>query len=830
MRATRSLIMAALLVLGLGAIAPAAQAAWPHDPLVNVPLCTATGSQTEQTAVPDGGAPAGGGSGAIVTWQDYRSGALDIYAQRVLATGIPDPAWPTDGLAVCTAGGSQQSPTIAADAGAPAGGGSGAIVAWYDYRNGNYDIYAQHVLASGVADPAWPANGLAVCTAAGDQQAPVVVGDGSGNVIMFWPDYRSGAPDVYAQRVLASGAVDPAWPAAGLAVCTAGQTQRRTVAVADGTGGAIVAWEDYRNGIYLDIYAHHVLGSGVVDPAWTADGVALSTNPYDQSYPAIASDGAGGALVTWADLSNASDADIFAQRVLASGVADPAWTAGGIAVCMAASTQANPRLVPDGSGGALITWQDGRAGDSDIYAQRVLPAGTVDPTWPTDGIAVCTALGYQYSPVIVADETGSGAIVAWQDHRASAAHIYAQRILTTGAVDAFWPTDGRALSAAAGNQFVPVAVADGAGGLIAVWQDYRAGNPDLYAQRVERFGRLGNPEPVIVSVADVLNDQGGSVAVEWTASYLDAGPSYEIAQYTIWRRVPTAVAVTALGSGARLLALGAATPALPGRTIRVVPQGTETVYWEYVATQPARAFPGYSYLAATTCDSLPESNPYTSFLVLAETAGVIPYWASSPDSGYSVDDLAPAAPLAFGGQYVSGTSTLWWDANTEDDLAGYRLYRGHSAAFVPGSENLVAETAGTSFVDDFGAPCWYKLAAVDVHGNVSSHVTLLPAGTVDVPGAAPPRALALAPPEPNPARGGSTLRFALPRDARVSLGIHDAAGRRVRRLVDGPVAAGEHAIAWDGRDDAGAAVASGLYFCRLEAEGRVLTARLTTVR
>ena len=74
------------------------------------------------------------------------------------------------------------------------------------------------------------------------------------------------------------------------------------------------------------------------------------------------------------------------------------------------------------------------------------------------------------------------------------------------------------------------------------------------------------------------------------------------------------------------------------------------------------------------------------------------------------------------------------------------------------------------------------------------------------------------------------LRFALPRETRVSLGVYDVSGRRVRQLASGAEAAGDHAIGWNLRDEAGRAVSAGLYFARLETEGQVLTQKLATVR
>ena len=89
--------------------------------------------------------------------------------------------WVQDGVALTatlTATWEQAYPTIVSD------GAGGSIVTWYDYRNGNWDIYAQRVNASGVVQ--WGANGVALCTAAGGQQVPTIVSDGAGGAIVTW--------------------------------------------------------------------------------------------------------------------------------------------------------------------------------------------------------------------------------------------------------------------------------------------------------------------------------------------------------------------------------------------------------------------------------------------------------------------------------------------------------------------------------------------------------------------------------------------------------------------------------------------------------------------
>ncbi|MEZ4387985.1 MAG: FlgD immunoglobulin-like domain containing protein [Candidatus Krumholzibacteriia bacterium] len=83
---------------------------------------------------------------------------------------------------------------------------------------------------------------------------------------------------------------------------------------------------------------------------------------------------------------------------------------------------------------------------------------------------------------------------------------------------------------------------------------------------------------------------------------------------------------------------------------------------------------------------------------------------------------------------------------------------------------------------------------------------------------------------PNPCNPQTAFRFTLPAAAAVHLRVYDLAGRRVRTLAAGiPLDAGLHALAWDGRDDAGRIVPSGVYLGRLEAGGQRLTARVALV-
>jgi hypothetical protein len=83
---------------------------------------------------------------------------------------------------------------------------------------------------------------------------------------------------------------------------------------------------------------------------------------------------------------------------------------------------------------------------------------------------------------------------------------------------------------------------------------------------------------------------------------------------------------------------------------------------------------------------------------------------------------------------------------------------------------------------------------------------------------------------PNPTSRGTTLRFALPAAGGVGIDLFDAGGRLVRTLARGPMLAGYHSITWDGNDAAGNAVASGVYYYQVLANGQELTRKVLVVR
>jgi hypothetical protein len=414
--------------------------------------------------------------GAIIAWHDTRNTTLrDIYAQRVNHSGFVQ--WTANGVPIAIGGfRMHEFPKMTID------GTGGAIITWSEsppQPNLNYDVYAQRINTTGAIQ--WPSGGIPICALPGHQGPYTIVPDSTGGAFILWGDSRRTAfSDIYIQRVNSLGQAQ--WDSNGIPVFTLYTPVGPFAAMtSDGGGGVIITWHDMRNLNDINIYAQRVDASGTT--RWTANGVLVCNHPAHQREPKIISDNAGGAIITWGDDRNTPGADyVFAQRINSSGVRQ--WVTDGVRIPgLGASSHS---IVADGTGGAIIAG----ISQSGVRAHRISAEGIL--LWDSIGVALSTE-PINYNTVIVGDNAG-GAIVAWLDTRNDSTHnitdIYAQRVNASGTV--MWQTNGVPITTAPGNQFNPGITTDGAGGAIITWTDWRsATHADIYAQQVSVNGILG---------------------------------------------------------------------------------------------------------------------------------------------------------------------------------------------------------------------------------------------------------------------------------------------------------------------------------------------------
>lgn len=372
-----------------------------------------------------------------------------------------------------------------------------------------------------------PAN-VVVSNMTNTQNAPVVASDGQGGAIVAWADYRNGNADIYAQRLSSTGVA--LWTSGGRAVSLAANHQLAPRIVADGAGGAIIVWHDLRDGTNYNIYAQRLDSSAAA--LWAANGEAVAIMAFSQTEPRVVGDGSSGAVIVWQDFRSNSSYDLYSQRL--NGAGSPQWAAGGVPVVTAADNQFNPQLVSDNAGGAIVAWEDYRSGTNfDIYAQRIDSAGA--PQWALDGVSVSSSANNQSAPHLAEDGAG-GVVVVWQDYRSGSHYdVYAQLLNSAGAGG--WALNGVPVCNAVNNQVLPQVVLSESDQYIVVWEDYRDNNADIHAQKINNLGVAqwtSNGLTVTAAVADqklprVVADGANGAIVAWQ-DHRTAGNSAVYAQ------------------------------------------------------------------------------------------------------------------------------------------------------------------------------------------------------------------------------------------------------------------------------------------------------------
>jgi hypothetical protein len=339
------------------------------------------------------------------------------------------------------------------------------------------------ILAAGILVPApvaaaWIANGNPVCVDAGNQSSPVAVADGAGGAYVAWQDNRRPPRQIFVQRIDSAGNVAPGWSVGGAQVSSEtffdATATESDWAAPDGAGGVFLAWQRY-NGTAWEIRLQRITSAGAPAPGWPAGGVLVDDT--DVNSAVLAEDGMGGVYVGW--WKGGGSLTLHLQHVDGTGAAS--WAAGGVLVSALDGFYLLSRsLIPDGTGGAMVAWLSpfpAAPGDSaDVRIQRITSAGTVAAGWPANGVVAAADLAAfglgPETPTWTPDDAG-GAYVAWADARDGELDAYLTRIDASGGFAAGWSPTGNPIAANGSVQERgPVGLAaDGIGGTLAMWNE-----------------------------------------------------------------------------------------------------------------------------------------------------------------------------------------------------------------------------------------------------------------------------------------------------------------------------------------------------------------------
>jgi len=234
---------------------------------------------------------------------------------------------------------------------------------------------------------------------------------------------------------------------------------------------------------------------------------------------------------------------------------------------------------------------------------------------------------------------------------------------------------------------------------------------------------------------------------------------------------------------------------------RAEPAGAQTIGY---SLSPGSEFRTGCFEPPCACG--PVQNPMTGTFALIRRPSTPPF-ANYDVVGvhWVVQFLVGVVTITGAGSYRVGGSGVVQQQLSLDLVVGGGPVRHFDSGLVAGGSDFPRIEADISIYGGIGCGDTTLIVRAGAGGST------LDAGA---PG------LALAPLAPNPFRGATRLEFALREDGPVRVTVHDPAGRCVRTLADGDwLAAGVHAVAWDGRGEDGRKIPPGLYFVLVQAPG-----------
>ena len=191
-----------------------------------------------------------------------------------------------------------------------------------------------------------------------------------------------------------------------------------------------------------------------------------------------------------------------------------------------------------------------------------------------------------------------------------------------------------------------------------------------------------------------------------------------------------------------------------------------------------------------------------------------------------ISSTVDVAITSFFGALKDDAVLLTWTVSASAPFDGFNVYRseGSGGTFAKLNDALIPREKAGSYTDETalaGRSYVYRIGAVSGKGEwYSQNVSL----------SLPPKPVTLYQNYPNPFNPSTSIVFYLPLGQRATLVIYDVKGSRVRTLVDGAQPVGRHAVRWDGKNDSGVQVGSGVYYYRLKAGKDVITKKLVVVR
>ncbi len=858
-------------------------------------ICDLQGDQWGPRIVTDGS------GGAIIAWRNNAYGYCDLYAQKI--DGNLNKVWLPDDICIdyqlsdfkmlsdgtggayivyveggprvvvtklnsdgtiawykaATSSFGSDQPALCLD------GSGGVFVAWRDTRNGESEpslIYANRFDSDG--DYMWGDWGIRISQPDEHSQslpeAFSVYGDCA---YIAWIDEHKNDEEQNRENIY-TATIDSDADVLQSSLLVGGPYDRcfyPKLALGTYSNDAYVIWEqwDKPNDYTWDIYGQYI---DVVSGAkqWKQNNFIVNAglaneDGVDENYHEIISDGDGGAIVLYRRKSQGEE-DIYAMRIRNNWATTWVETIWERPICTAADAQQLPRLVSDGYEGAIITWQDNRSGNFDIYIQQVDASG--NDLGPANGLAVCTAPGNQVAERICSDGN-HGAIITWMDLRRGNWDVYAQRVKQGLDLPTYPPRceviaeiydyDREMTYALADTSLFLCPQGDG-GNILQLTLDFN--DADMMAvESVE-------PEDIVLNVA------GLPIIIDGCSSYGtagDAGNGYTTVVKRIWGSVVTPCetscdicppqSIPVYYSGFRMGTVEPLTVKSPDYTGDEYVGVSDLIFLADTYNKH-KGDPMYNDCWDFNCDDTVNVSEFTTFgshythssdlilfqellaernfrLILGDKKSgnfdqsklsiTITLECKKDFTAVAAGLDADRSQLEYAGWIPSadfpGSSIVSPVSKHDQDYLFIAIYkREHHMNELMEIGTLLFDVDNCEDVTDFIGEPFLIFGDVLTTGGEIERIVDIQWRRED----APVYIDHLGNGYPNPFNPATSIDYSISRNSHVNLSIYNLQGQVVRTLVNEFKASNEYRVVWDGKDNKGNAVASGVYFCMIKTE------------
>jgi len=610
------------------------------------------------------------------------------------------------------------------------------------------------------------------------------------------PAFRSMVvPTVIAIALTASSSAHAQWPADGLFINALPAT---TNATTDGAGGIFMSWPAAFGTTIQRISPTGELVLGT-------DGVNISliiTSPT-----ACFSDGAGGVYV-------AGHFNSYLRLLRLDAQGNILWNKD---VSQTLGAKYNLRGCPDGAGGALLAWSENRdlpvpENAASPYCQRVDADGNA--MWTSNGARVWYQSWYpphSTSPVgltvdvldvFPAANGGAFVMTTYWNYYGDTDPMVVHYMPPTGT-----SADGVLSTPNYGLKIFP----NGAGGVYATYYDGADLRLTLYTPGA---GLQFDVALSSFAVPSVLNHQpvmaltSGGVLVAWGRDYDVYAQKVSNDGTQLW--TPGGIPVCPVGGNQDDIVIGQDFHGGAHVFWSDARYGKRDIYHQHIDSNGATLL-GLDYGEQFT--SRDGDAIRTALYMDPAGYGIVTWNSAQANYALRFDNSALAVAISsFHAEARRGIVELRARYLSDIDVKSVNVYRGADNEQL----KLIATVDGPAndrlrFPDNSVRPNTtyrYQIGVVDDDGEFLSQIETVTTPRIQI---------ALEQNVPNPFNPETTIRFVLPQPDRAIVAIYTLAGERVRTLLDAPAPAGSGSVTWDGTDDHGSRVSSGVYLYKLQA-------------